>query len=67
MAKADNLLIATPGIREPGGDVHEQKRDATPAQAIARGADYLVVGRPITQANDPAAAAKRIMADMERG
>ena len=62
-----NLLIATPGIREPGGAVHDQKRHATPAQAIARGADYLVVGRPITQANDPAVAAERIIADMESG
>lgn len=67
MARAENLLIATPGIREPGGDVHDQKRVATPAQAIARGADYLVVGRPISQAEDPAAAARRIVADMERG
>src|SRR6185295_5906825 len=43
MAGAEGLLITTPGIREPGGDVHDQKRVATPAQAIARGADYLVV------------------------
>ena len=67
MADAPHLLIATPGIREPGAAVHEQKRVATPAQAIARGADYLVVGRPITQADDPVGAAKRIIADMERG
>ena len=67
MAAAPHLLIATPGIREPGGDTHEQKRVATPAQAIARGADYIVVGRPITQADDPATAALRIVADMERG
>ncbi len=66
-ADAPRLLIATPGIREPGAEVHEQKRVATPAQAIARGADYLVVGRPITQANDPLGAAERIIADMERG
>lgn len=67
MAGAEHLLIATPGIREPGGDVHDQKRVATPAQAVARGADYLVVGRPIVQAEDPAAAARRIVEDMERG
>ena len=67
MAGAQQLLIATPGIREPGGSVDDHKRHATPAQAIARGADYLVVGRPITQADDPAAAARRIVADMERG
>ena len=66
-AGAEGLLIATPGIREPGVDVHDQKRVATPAQAIARGADYLVVGRPITKAADPVVAAQRIVADMERG
>ncbi|HEY7577260.1 MAG TPA: orotidine-5'-phosphate decarboxylase [Acetobacteraceae bacterium] len=64
---AEHLLIATPGIREPGADAHDQKRVATPAQAIARGADYLVVGRPISLADDPAAAARRIVAEMERG
>jgi orotidine-5'-phosphate decarboxylase len=47
--------------------LHDQKRHATPAQAIARGADYLVVGRPITQASDPAVVAERIIADMESG
>ncbi len=67
IAAAEHLLIATPGIREPGGAVHDQKRIATPAQAIVRGADYLVVGRPITQADDPAAAARRIIADMVLG
>ncbi len=63
---AEQLLIATPGIREPGAETHDQQRVATPSQAIARGADYLVVGRPITQAADPAAAARRIVADMEQ-
>jgi orotidine-5'-phosphate decarboxylase len=67
VADAPHLLIATPGIREPGRDAHEQKRVATPAQAIGRGSDYLVVGRPITQSDDPATAAQRIIADMERG
>jgi orotidine-5'-phosphate decarboxylase len=67
MARAEHLLIATPGIREPGGAVNDHKRHATPAQAIARGADYLVVGRPITKSDDPAAAAVRIIADMEQG
>jgi orotidine-5'-phosphate decarboxylase len=66
-AGADSLLIATPGIREPGGAVDDHKRHASPAQAIARGADYLVVGRPITRSDDPAAAARRIIADMEQG
>jgi orotidine-5'-phosphate decarboxylase len=63
---AEHLLIATPGIREPGAESHDQRRVATPGQAIARGADYLVVGRPITQSPDPAAAARRIVADMEQ-
>ena len=67
MANAEHLLVATPGIREPGGSVDDHKRHATPAQAIARGADYLVVGRPITQSDDPVAAARRIIVDMERG
>jgi orotidine-5'-phosphate decarboxylase len=64
---ADQLLIATPGIREPGGSADDHKRQATPAKAIALGADYLVVGRPITRSDNPAAAAHRIIADMERG
>jgi orotidine-5'-phosphate decarboxylase len=67
MANAEHLLVATPGIREPGATIDDHKRHATPAQAITRGADYLVVGRPITQADDPTAAARRIIVDMERG
>jgi orotidine-5'-phosphate decarboxylase len=60
------FLIVTPGIR-PAADAHEdQKRVATPGAAIAAGASYLVVGRPITGAPDPVAAAHQIVADMER-
>ncbi len=67
MANAEHLLVATPGIRETGAALDDHKRHTTPAEAIARGADYLVVGRPVTQADDPTAAARRIIIDMERG
>jgi orotidine-5'-phosphate decarboxylase len=58
-------LIVTPGVRPMGADAGDQKRIATPAQALADGADYIVVGRPIWQAADPRAAAAAIRADME--
>ena len=61
------LLVATPGIRLPGGAAHDQKRVATPDEAVRRGADYLVVGRPVTQAADPAAAAREVLRLMEEG
>lgn len=53
--------LVIPGIRSAGSDIDDQKRIATPAAAIAAGANYLVVGRPITQAADPAAAARAIL------
>lgn len=59
-----NLIIVTPGIRPAGADAQDQKRVATPAAAIAAGADYLVVGRPVTAAADPAAAAEAIVAEI---
>ena len=52
------------GIRPAGGAVGDQKRVATPALAIRNGADYLVVGRPVTQAPDPRAAAEAIVAEI---
>lgn len=55
------LQLVIPGIRPAGGAVGDQKRVATPAEAIRAGADYLVVGRPITGADDPAAAARAII------
>lgn len=59
-----DFLTLTPGIR-PSGSAHgDQKRVMTPAQAVAEGADYLVVGRPITQAADPAAAARAVIDEM---
>ena len=50
------LLVVTPGIRSAGSSLGDQKRVATPAQALANGADYLVIGRQVTRANHPATA-----------
>lgn len=58
------FLIVTPGIRPGGIALNDQKRVMTPAAAISAGADYLVVGRPITAANDPVTAARMIVAEM---
>jgi orotidine-5'-phosphate decarboxylase len=60
-----DFLIVTPGIRPAHAATNDQARIATPSSAIAAGADYLVVGRPITGAPDPAAAADAIVAEME--
>jgi orotidine-5'-phosphate decarboxylase len=66
-AGAPRLLVATPGVRLPGAASDDHKRVGTPAQAIAAGADYLVVGRPIVKSADPAREALAIIADMRRG
>jgi orotidine-5'-phosphate decarboxylase len=58
------VALVTPGIRPSGSDRGEQKRIATPTEAIAAGADYLVVGRPIISASDPKAAAEAIIAEI---
>ena len=55
-----NFLIVTPGIRQQGADAQDQTRAVTPTIAVEAGADYLVVGRPITRADDPRAAAQKI-------
>jgi len=60
------FLIVTPGIRSGGNDAGDQRRVSTPAAALVAGADYLVVGRPITAAADPIAAARQIAAEMQQ-
>jgi orotidine-5'-phosphate decarboxylase len=60
----EEMVMVTPGIRPQGSDPGDQKRVATPSTAIAAGADYLVIGRPITEAQDPAAAAAAIQAEI---
>lgn len=62
----NDINLVTPGIRPAGTDAGDQKRIMTPARAIAAGADYLVVGRPIIAAADPKAAAEAIIADIEQ-
>ncbi|PIR31803.1 MAG: orotidine-5'-phosphate decarboxylase [Alphaproteobacteria bacterium CG11_big_fil_rev_8_21_14_0_20_44_7] len=57
------LKVCTPGIRPAGADSQDQKRVTTPADAIKAGADYLVIGRPITQAENPRQAALQIIDD----
>jgi orotidine-5'-phosphate decarboxylase len=59
-----HMTLVTPGIRPAGADGGDQKRIMTPAAALAAGADYLVVGRPIVEAPDPRAAAVAIVAEM---
>jgi len=57
-------VLAIPGIRPAGADTNDQKRLATPAEALRAGASYLVVGRPITQAANPAEAAQAVLEEM---
>lgn len=64
LPEAAGRLIVTPGVRPAGAALGDQKRVATPAQAIADGADHIVVGRPIWQAKDPAAAARAVQAEL---
>lgn len=59
-----DAIIITPGVRPAGADVGDQKRIATPARAIEAGASKLVVGRPITKADDPVAAFEQIVAEL---
>ncbi|MES0884749.1 orotidine-5'-phosphate decarboxylase [Roseibium sp. SCP14] len=61
----DELVIVTPGIRPAGSAAGDQRRVMTPEDAIRAGSDYLVVGRPVNQAADPAAAADAVVAEIE--
>ena len=63
-AVAPGLAKVTPGIRPAGADPHDQQRTATPTEAIARGSNLLVIGRPITKAPDARKAAEAIAAEL---
>ena len=64
-ACGDGFVIVTPGIRPAWASAGDQRRITTPAEAIERGADYIVVGRPIIEAEDPLAAAEMILEEMK--
>ena len=64
-ATPESFLIISPGIRPAGANFDDHKRSCTPTEAIAAGADYLVVGRPIIRQQDRSAAAQRIISDMQ--
>jgi orotidine-5'-phosphate decarboxylase len=61
----DGLALLVPGIRMTGGASHDQRRVVTPGQAAASGARYIVLGRAVTAANDPAAAMESVMSELE--
>ncbi len=67
LPSAAGKLIVTPGVRPDGSASHDQKRIATPAKAIRDGADHIVVGRPIWQAQDPRKAAEQIVTQLASG
>jgi orotidine-5'-phosphate decarboxylase len=60
------IMLITPGVRPAGSAVHDQARVATPEEAVKAGADLLVIGRPITGAPDPGAAAAAVAASLRR-
>ena len=67
LPEARGKLVVTPGVRPQGAALGDQKRVATPGQAITDGADHIVVGRPIWQAEDPAAAARAVLQEISEG
>ena len=66
-ACGDDFVIVTPGIRPEWAATGDQRRFTTPAEAINRGADYIVVGRPVLAAEEPAAAVEKILDEMKSG
>ena len=65
LSECAGRLIVTPGVRPAGTDLGDQKRVATPAAAIAAGADHVVIGRPVWTSADPLAVARSIVAEFE--
>ena len=65
LPESDGRLIVTPGVRPVGADLGDQKRVMTPAEAIAAGADHVVVGRPVHRAPNPKAAVEAIVSEMQ--
>jgi orotidine-5'-phosphate decarboxylase len=63
----EDLIILTPGIRPKGTENFDQKRVLTPSEAIKKGSDYIVVGRPIIRSEDPARAAENIIKEIKEG
>ena len=66
LPQARGRLIVTPGVRPAGAMAGDQKRTATPYQALTDGADHIVIGRPIWHSTDPAAAARAVLAELPK-
>ncbi len=66
-SRKNDISLITPGVRPLGSDVNDQARPATPQEAISFGADYLVIGRPITGASNTVSAARAIAAEIQQG